>query len=319
MTDSEPRIRAEIRARAPCPVCQQPAFLDPPCTITDMRTGATRVEQHINCTKCNTAHHWKPGMTRNQQSAAKEKQANGATLCLCGCGQFCRPGRPYLKGHKLEPVPPSLPTPSPTTKEEEPMSQTPDTDYFPPIRTASPPPVNDEGDTETRKLCPCKCGDPVHPGKKFAGRGCVGRARRGVPMSPEVLAKRSATIRKARGKTRGKTTPPVVLCEKHDCNRAAQPGKTLCTPCLEIEPLPMDARVVGPAATRATHPGKTLVGPSPEEARDILEAIEAQHSPDYSKVGQDRCPYQTVAELARNHDSKTLRAAANLRDMVGAA
>lgn len=267
MTDPEPHLRAEIRPRAPCPICQQPAFLDPPCTITDMRTGAVRVEQHINCSKCNTAYHYKPGMTRSQQAVhqakqANGKQANGATLCGCGCGQYARPGRPYLKGHKLNPVPSQVLE----RQEEEPMSSPP---------MSSPP---------FFQTCPCGCGEPLPPGRQYAGRGCVGRARKGVPIPPDVLARRSETIRKA------------IAAKKHESIELTPPVNT--------EPMP---------EAPCTHQldGSNVLTYTPEIQKLAKQALDALR-----KAEQSACPYQTVATLASQHTAKTLRVAADLREAL---
>lgn len=335
MTEDPIGPSREPSLRAPCPICERPAFLDPPCTITDMRTGLTRVEQSINCTKCNTASHYKPGMSRIQQAAHKAKQGNGqgngATLCRCGCGNYAQPGRPYLKGHKLEPVPPDVP-PTPTIEEEpEPMSSPPS------------PPANPLATT----WCPCKCGKPVPPGRQYAGRGCAGRAKKGVPIPPEVLARRSETIRaataaktaKAAAKTGAVPAPApevpaptplrVPWCETPGCGNDAQPGKSLCTPCLD------DVQFI---ADPPTEPTKSAIfgqlGQEPEPAPYHYQRTDTcdgsnvlTYSPEIQeyarraldglrKAEQAACPYTHVASLASQHPSHLLRAAANLRDAL---
>lgn len=131
-------------------------------------------------------------------------------------------------------------------------------------------------------------------------------------MSPEVLAKRSETIRKARCKSAGrahesiKLTPPVNTEPKPDTIENDECG--LCGGpvlpdgnCLERCELDYVQQLGGAG----------ILSYTPEIQKLAKQALDAL------RKAEPACPYQTVAELARNHDAKTLRAAANLRDMVG--
>lgn len=61
------------------------------------------------------------------------------------------------------------------------------------------------------RTCPCECGEPLAPGRTYASRACMGRARKGKPLGPRPRAKtrRMEDIPRA--------TPPVLPASPPAC------------------------------------------------------------------------------------------------------
>lgn len=125
--------------------------------------------------------------------------------------------------------------------------------------------------------CPCPCGQPVKPGNKYASKACVGRARQGKPLSPEARANvTAANQRRAQEPVQASFDQAALLVDGIDATLA--------------------------------------YGPEVQEAAKQALKVFAQAQDSTIVPATD--PYAIVAELARNHEPRLLRIAADLREQM---
>lgn len=151
------------------------------------------------------------------------------------------------------------------------------------------------------KTCPCGCGESVPPGRQYAGRGCVGRARKGKPLPPEVLARRQRVAAEEKEAIRKRSA------------EAVPPPNAVIRRYARAEPPVISARDCG--SLDASCGCIALTGSSLPEGFQMIPYDPAWLQAPASEP--DR--YSIVAGLAREYDPKTLRAAADLREALGGA